>query len=221
MNSHARFGSLCALAVFAFLAGRATNMLQTSAPASSPIALASHNDNPASEPAGGKADDHAEDQFCSPGPAHRALQPLIGTFKGTITLTSPSNPKPVTISGTIIREWVLGGRYIRETYSSSTEEGEFRGIGYLGYNAFDGRYEFVWMDSESTAIVLETGTLNAKTDVLSMSTAVRDTQSGRLVIGHGSVDFSDADHQKSVTYHVDKNGEEYKAFEANFDRVKE
>ncbi len=59
------------------------------------------------------------------------------------------------------RQWIMDGRYIRESVRASSELGSFEGLGFSGYNNLDGQYEFVWMDNDSTMIYFETGSLGA------------------------------------------------------------
>ena len=78
---------------------------------------------------------------------------------------APGAP-PMSFPGRAEREWVLGGRFLRETVKASMADGtEFEGIGYTGYSNIDHRFETTWMDSMSTWIYPGHGTFNAATKV--------------------------------------------------------
>ncbi len=80
-----------------------------------------------------------------PGEQHEKLNALIGIFDVTGTMWMGDDTKPLEITGSVRREWILGGRYIRDVVKATTEMGSFEGLGYTGYNNMDGQYEMVWM----------------------------------------------------------------------------
>src|SRR5262245_22701405 len=57
-----------------------------------------------------------------PGIEHKKLQPFVGDWNVTLRLwTDPSQP-PAELKGTAERKWILGGRFVQETF-----KGEFDG----------------------------------------------------------------------------------------------
>ena len=66
----------------------------------------------------------------------------------------------VESKGTVTREWILDGHFMREDVKASSDFGPFEGLGILGYNNVDGQYEFVWFENQSTAVMMETGAYN-------------------------------------------------------------
>ncbi|MHC4094264.1 MAG: DUF1579 family protein, partial [Planctomycetota bacterium] len=94
----------------------------------------------------------------APGEHHRRLEPLTGEWEGEFKIWTGPDAPPMLSRGTVSREWILGDRFLKETVEAESEQGTFRGLGYIGYNNFDGQYQVVWMDDTSTAISTETGT---------------------------------------------------------------
>ena len=149
----------------------------------------------------------------TPGQNHRYLEALVGEWTGEWKIYMQPDQPPMVSQGTITREWVLGGRYLRETVDATSDMGRFSGAGYMGYNNIDGQYEFVWMDTMSTAISVETGTYNPQTKILTTRGSHRDPTTGRIMQGWGKLDLSNADRQPYLGYSTASDGSEYKCFE--------
>jgi hypothetical protein len=97
-----------------------------------------------------------------PGPGHRALDPLIGTWKVHMSIhgTFGRNPDdPPIVSEDLIcrREWIAGGRYIEDTTQGTAAGGTYWRRGWLGYSNMDRRYEWVTVDAVNTTMMSYTG----------------------------------------------------------------
>ena len=131
-------------------------------------------------------------QAGTPGPHHRHLDAMLGTWHGTMKWTPAPGAPAMEFPGVAIREWVLEGRYLREVVKSEGPGGMvFEGIGYTAFNNQDLRYETVWMDSMSTAIYMGHGTFNDQTKVFTFHQTMRDPATGRVVASWGEMDMSD------------------------------
>src|SRR5438067_1008778 len=76
-----------------------------------------------------------------PGPQHKLLEPMAGswTFSGKFWM-DPSKP-PTDLKGTCERKWVLGGRFLQDDIESPGFAGEkFQGFGLTGYDNSQGKY---------------------------------------------------------------------------------
>ena len=91
----------------------------------------------------------------TPGPAHARLKPLAGQWTYTCKLwTDPTKP-PVETKGTIVRRWILGGRFLTEKVSGTGLDGApkgFEGFGLYGYDNVLKKY------SHTFACTMGTGT---------------------------------------------------------------
>ena len=97
-----------------------------------------------------------------PGPGHRALDPLIGTWKVHMSIhgTFGRNPDdPPIVSEDLIcrREWVVGGRYLEDTTQGTAAGGPYWRRGWLGYSNMDRRYEWVTIDAVNTTMMSYAG----------------------------------------------------------------
>jgi hypothetical protein len=97
-----------------------------------------------------------------PGPGHRALEPLVGTWKVHMSIhgTFGRNPDdPPIVSEDLIchREWVGGGRYLEDTTQGTAAGGRYWRRGWLGYSNMDQRYEWVTVDAVNTTMMSYAG----------------------------------------------------------------
>lgn len=100
-------------------------------------------------PAAASADMPAFARRGLPGPGHAALAPLAGTWRveNSIYIAIGNPDKPV-VSRDIIcrREWVAGGRFLRDVTEGTIGGGPYWREGLLGYSNMDERYEWVTAD---------------------------------------------------------------------------
>lgn len=205
---------LLAVAGIAFAAGRLSFVL-----GGQPLASAQPaQDQPDMEMSAGM---EAMAKAGAPGEHHQYLNQMIGEWEGMFTMwMEPGEEAMMRMPGTVKREWVLNGRYIHETVESESEWGKFRGLGYMGYNNMDGQYEFIWMDTMSTAIMFETGSYDPDSKVLTTRGSHRDPASGHVFSSRGTLDLSDPNRHTYVGYATGPDGKEFKHFEGIMERKK-
>jgi hypothetical protein len=157
----------------------------------------------------------------TPGDHHRHLDQLTGDWEAVFKFWMTPGAPPMESRGTIKRKWMLDGRYLQEKVEASSAMGDFKGLGYLGYNNIDGQYEFMWIDSMSTAMMTETGLYDADAKVMVTTGSHRDPVSGRVVNRWGRLDMSNPDRHVFTGYEYDENGKKRKTFEGVAERVTE
>ncbi len=96
--------------------------------------------------------------YATPGPEHKVLSQMAGTWdvESKFYVAGPE-ADPMVTKGVDKAEMVLGGRYLREEFSSDFMGQPFQGIGFTGYNNFKKRYESTWIDSMGTGILFTQG----------------------------------------------------------------
>ncbi len=149
----------------------------------------------------------------TPGAHHKYLDTLVGEWDCTYKMYMEPGEEAIACDGTVTREWVLDGRYLRETVQATTPWGPFSGLGFIGYNNVDGQYEFIWMENMATAIHFETGSLNPETGILTTRGSHRDPVTGRVISAWGELDLSDSNRQTFVGYCAGPDGKPFKQFE--------
>ena len=80
-----------------------------------------------------------------PGPEHKKLEPFVGTWTFTMRLwTDPSQP-PAELKGTIVRKWIMDGRFVQETARAECAKTgkSFEGMSLVGYDAAQKKFTLV------------------------------------------------------------------------------
>jgi hypothetical protein len=93
----------------------------------------------------------------TPGEAHNALEPFVGTWNTVIRFYQAPGAPPQESTGTSENRWILGGRYLEQHFKGTAMGQPFEGVGYTGYDNIRKQYFGTWMDSMSTAIMVTTG----------------------------------------------------------------
>jgi len=64
----------------------------------------------------------------TPGEFHKQLENLIGEFDAVVKIWETPDSEPMKFTGTVKREWILGGRFIKEIVKAQGEMGPFEGL---------------------------------------------------------------------------------------------
>ena len=115
------------------------------------------------KPAAPKLDPQMEEMmkkaeaFCTPGPAHQALDPLIGDWTAEVKMWMTPDAPPTISKGTAKNTWALKGRFVQQEFSGEFMGKPFHGISFTGYDNVRQKYRSVWIDDMSTAMVTSEG----------------------------------------------------------------
>ena len=105
-----------------------------------------------------KAQMDAMVKAATPGDPHKKLASMIGTWDATVKMFPMQPGAPVQQStGVSENKWVLGGRWVQETFNGTFMGMPFSGIGYTGYDNIKKQYVGTWMDTASTSVMTSTG----------------------------------------------------------------
>jgi hypothetical protein len=124
---------------------------------------------PVTKPDPGKQETMRQWLDQEPGPEHRALEFMIGEWDAAVKATPAPGTPATTTMGTEKNEWVLNNRFVQSHYTGFMNNAPFNGIAYMGFNDATKKYESIWMDSNSSGIMLMTGDLDAKTHTMTFS----------------------------------------------------
>jgi len=116
-------------------------------------------------------------EMAAPGPAHKALEPLVGDWTVEARFWM-GGPEPTESKGTATKRWILGGRFLQEDFKGEFMAMPFQGLGLTGYDKMKQKYVGVWIDSMGTAMATSEGTSDAQGKVLTMSGTMDDPMTG-------------------------------------------
>jgi len=108
-------------------------------------------------------------KYGQPGKHHERLDPFIGTWDQTVKMWMSPGGEAQTSESTATYEWIMGGRFVKGTYSGSFNGQPFKGMDLLGYDNFRQQYISLWIDNMSSAFMTATGSMNADHTKLTMT----------------------------------------------------
>ncbi len=95
-----------------------------------------------------------------PGAGHAALKPLEGMWRVEMSVYMVlGTPEKPAVSTDIVcrREWVAGGRYLRDVTEGTLAGSPYYRQGLLGFSNVDQRYEWVTIDSTNANMMIYLG----------------------------------------------------------------
>ncbi len=95
--------------------------------------------------------------FCTPGPAHQALEPLVGDWTAEVKMWMTPDASPAISKGAAKNTWTLKGRFVQQEFSGEFMGKPFHGISFTGYDNVRQKYRSVWIDDMSTTMVTSEG----------------------------------------------------------------
>jgi hypothetical protein len=156
----------------------------------------------------------------TPGDAHKKLEPMVGTFDTKVKMWMDPSKPPEESTGKTESKWVLGNRYVQQTYEGTFMGQPFSGMGFMGYDNITKKYTGTWIDSMSTAMMNSTGKADATGKVMTLTAMMNDPVTGKLCKITEKVTVADNDHYMMEMWGPDPSGKNYKMMEINYARKK-
>lgn len=152
----------------------------------------------------------------APGAMHEKLNPLAGKWKTVVT--SYMGPGETTSTeGTAEVEWVLGGRFLRETLRGTFMGMPFEGMGLTGYDNVSKQYIASWVDNFGTGMMTSTGKADPSGKTISWTAIYNDPTTGTPTSSRSVLEFVDANRHVFTMYGMVE-GKEVKQMELVYTR---
>lgn len=186
-------------------------------------AAASAQDKPkpkAAQPAAPdeKAQMEAMMKAATPGENHKKLDAFVGTFDAKVKMWEKPGAPPKESTGTSEGKSVLGGRYVEEHFEGTFMDQPFSGMGLTGYDNVQKKYISTWADSMGTGIMVSTGKADASGKGMTMSGAMPDPMTGKMMTLKQKVTITDSDHHTFEMWGPAPDGKSYKMMEITYTR---
>ncbi len=153
-----------------------------------------------------------------PGEPHKFIARFEGVWKAVVKIWHAPGTEPEVSEGVSMNRMTMGGRYLRQSFRSSFMDTPFEGTGFMGYNNVLRRYEGVWMDNMSTALMISTGTLAADGKTLNSVSTYSDPQSGKEKKSRDVLRWIDDNKFISEMYETGPDGKEFLMMEIAYTR---
>jgi hypothetical protein len=167
-----------------------------------------------------KAMMEAMTKAATPGDAHKKLESMIGTWDTKVTMWMDPSKPPAESTGTSENRWVLGNRYVQQTFEGTFMGQPFSGIGYTGYDNIGKKYMGTWMDTGGTEMMNMTGKSDAAGKVMTFAGTMNDPMTGKACKLTSKVTVADNDHHMMEMWGPDPSGKVYKMMEITYVRKK-
>jgi hypothetical protein len=102
----------------------------------------------------------------TPTDAHKKLALQAGNWTYTTKSWHTPESQPESSPGTSVMKMVLGGKYLQQDAKGTAMGMPYEGMGLIGYDTLKKRYDTIWLDNMSTAIVSGHGELDQKNQIL-------------------------------------------------------
>jgi hypothetical protein len=155
----------------------------------------------------------------SPGPEHKKLEGMVGSWSVKVKMWPAPGAPAQESSGTATRKWVLGGRYVQESFSGNFMGMPFTGVGYTGYDNIKKQYFGSWMDSMSTAMMISTGTMD-NDHTWTFKGSMPDAMTGKDAPFEETITVKDKDHHTFEMRSAGPDGKMFKMMEIAYSRKK-
>jgi hypothetical protein len=179
-------------------------------------------DKPKSPPAMSaeeKAAMEAMAKAATPGPEHKKLEHMVGTWNTKVTMWMAPGTPPATSSGTSTNRWILGGRYMEQKFSGTFMGQPFSGLGYTGYDNVKKQYFGTWMDNMGTGIMISSGAMDGA-NTWKFKGTMADPMTGKDTTVDETITVKDKDHHTLEMYGPGPDGKSFKMMEITYTRKK-
>ncbi len=161
------------------------------------------------------------EELATPGPQHALLNSMVGTFRAEFSMWAAPGMDAVTMTGTMINSWILGGRYVQSDYTSEWMGEPFHGLGLMGYDISQEAYVGTWCDTASTILApISVGQLSADGSQISMVREMVDPISGILTRTRDVFTLTSQDQHTMETYSRPEGQDEFLMMRIDYTRTR-
>jgi hypothetical protein len=156
----------------------------------------------------------------TPGPHHKALDPLAGDYTYTAKFWMAPGAPPMEMKGEDKCKWILDGRFLHDEVTGPAQAGmpPFHGLSVMGYDNASKKYQASWIDNMGTTIVQMTGKMDETGKVLTLHYEEFDPTQGKNAKAREVIHIG-GDHSHNIEfYRVMADGKEMKVGEINCTR---
>lgn len=148
----------------------------------------------------------AYEKAATPGAEHAALGRMVGEWDIEVRMYMDPSGEPMVSRGTSKTEWIMDGRFVRETVTGDFMGDPFHGMGLTGYNNVTGDYESAWIDDHTTQLYRYRGWKDDEGRMVFVSES-EDPVSGEMVKGRTVSEFLSDDEMVTRSYEDRGDGE--------------
>ena len=93
----------------------------------------------------------------TPGRAHKALEPLVGSWKAEVKCWQKADGPPEVSQATARTRWILNGHYLEEEFNGEMMGKRFTGRSLLGFDNTKQKFNMLWISDMQTSMFFTEG----------------------------------------------------------------
>jgi len=165
-----------------------------------------------------KKDDNPFAKLPKPGPEHKLLAKLEGTWDAKVKAWfGPGEPKES--SGVMVRKMIMDGRYLHENFKGEFLGMKFLGQGITGYDVNKKKFVMAWIDNFGTGISTSTGTYDKDSKSFTFQGEEDIPEMGGKTKTRDVLTLVSDDEERFAMYRTPlKEGKEFKVMEITYTR---
>lgn len=106
--------------------------------------------------------------LAQPGPEHKMLEELVGTWEQTIKFWMKPGAEPSEMNGKSVNTMILGGRFLQSNVTSGEGEMKMEGLNLMGFDRRHKHFTTIGFDTWGTYFVTAAGPYNEETKSIVM-----------------------------------------------------
>ena len=115
----------------------------------------------------------------TPGPAHKALDALVGNWKAEVKCWMEPGGAPKVSQGTAKASWTLNGRFLEEEFRGEMMGKSFTGRTLMGYDNVKQTFNTVWVSDMQTSMFTSEGKGDSGNKVITLEGTASCAATGR------------------------------------------
>lgn len=158
-------------------------------------------------------------EYMMPGPMQKMLEKHVGKWKTVNKYWQYPGAEPMVSEGTAEYTMILGGRYLKGTFSGIMMNQPFKGMSLDAYDNAMGKFKSIWIDNMGTGIASSEGTYDKTNNEINFMGSMVDPVQKKEMPFRSKVKFVDSNTEVFNMYMMYK-GKEFKGMEITYTRVK-
>ncbi|MBI1750223.1 MAG: DUF1579 domain-containing protein [Acidobacteria bacterium] len=159
-------------------------------------------------------------KLATPGPGHKKLDVLVGAWQAKTTMWMDPAAPPAVSEGTSTHKWVLGGRFLEQSFDGTFMGKPFSGLGYTAYDNYKKKYISTWMDTLGTMIMITTGSFDPAGKVLTSTGKIDDFTTGKVATIREKMTIVSSNEILFEMWGPAPDGKDYRMMEIRYTRKK-
>jgi hypothetical protein len=115
----------------------------------------------------------------TPGPAHKALEALVGSWKAEVKCWMEPGAAPQVSQATAKNSWILDGHFLQEEFHGEMMGKPFSGLSLMGYDNTKQTFNSVWVSDMQTSMFTSEGRGESGNKVITLEGKASCAATGR------------------------------------------